>query len=121
MSKFQDIFIQNAKCIFQIDKYNCPDFKMYLSNLPNVFIQSSICICPNCKMYFSQGSNLASYLWHQQPFTLLWRGQIVCNGRFAADGETFALFHKITFIPNNQIPKAKNIQYHVERFIKSKT
>ena len=29
----------------------CPNCKMYLSKLQNVFVQIAKCICPNCKMY----------------------------------------------------------------------
>ena len=114
-SKMQNVFVQNAK-------YICAKCKMSLSKMQHVFVKNAKCVCPNCKMYFSHGSNLASYLWHQQPFTLLCRGQIVCNGRFAADGETFALSHKITFISNNQIPQCQkhwNVQSNMELLAKS--
>ena len=44
LSKLQNVFVQIAQ-------YICPNCKMYLSKLPNVFVQIAKCICPNCKHF----------------------------------------------------------------------
>ena len=36
----------------------CPNCKMYLSKLQNVFVQIAKCICQNCKMYLSKLQNV---------------------------------------------------------------
>ena len=48
----------------------CPNCKLYLSNLSNVFVQIVKCICPNCNIYLSKLQNAfvrLSVLW--------WRGK----------------------------------------------
>ena len=49
LSKLQNVFVQNTKCICpnQITKCFCPNYKMYLSKSQNVFVQNTKCICPN--------------------------------------------------------------------------
>ena len=41
----------SSKCI-------CPKYKMYLSEIQNVFVRNTKCICPNWKMYSSKLENV---------------------------------------------------------------
>ena len=51
LSKLPNVFVQFSKCI-------CPNCQMYLSRLPNVFVRITKCICPNCQMYLSNCPNV---------------------------------------------------------------
>ena len=51
LSKLPNLFVQIGKCI-------CPNFKIYLSKLLYVFVQIAKFICPNCKIYLSKLSNI---------------------------------------------------------------
>ena len=42
----------------QITKYICPNCQIYLFKLANVFVQILKCICPNCKIFLSKFPNI---------------------------------------------------------------
>ena len=51
LSELPNVFVQIAQCI-------CPNRQMYFSKLSNVFVQIIKYICPNCQIYLSKLTNV---------------------------------------------------------------